>query len=158
MARIHRRTVHKGLNDLDNHDNVVSYLESDILECEVKWTLGSITKKWASGGDEIPAELFQNPERWWCCESAILNITANLEDSAVATGLESQFSFQFQRAMPKNIQTTIQLHSSHMLVNECSKFSKLDFSSTWTKNFQMYKLDLEKAEEPEIKLPTSIGS
>ena len=56
--------------------------------CEVKWTLGSITKKWASGGDEIPAELFQNPKRWWCCENAILNISANLENSAVATGLE----------------------------------------------------------------------
>ena len=49
----------KGLNDLDNHDGVVTHLEPDILECEVKWALGSITTNKASGGDEIPAELFQ---------------------------------------------------------------------------------------------------
>ena len=72
---------------------------------------------------------------------------------------KGQFSFQSQRkAMPKNTQTTAQLHSSHMLVKSCSKFSKPDFSNTWTMNFQMFKLVLEKAEEPEIKLPTSAGS
>ena len=49
----------KGLNDLDNHNGVVTHLEPDILECEVKWALGSITMNKASGGDEIPAELFQ---------------------------------------------------------------------------------------------------
>ena len=72
---------------------------------------------------------------------------------------KSQFSFQSQRKkMPKNVQITIQLHSSHMLEKTCSKFSKLGFKNTWTKNFQMFKLDLEKAEEPEIKLPNSAGS
>ena len=72
---------------------------------------------------------------------------------------KGQFSFQSQRrAMPKNFQTTAQLHSSHMLTKSCSKYSKLDFNSKWTMNFQMFKLDLEKAEEPEIKLPTSTGS
>ena len=60
--------------------------------------------------------------------------------------------------MPKNVQTIAQLHSSHMLAKQCSKFSKLGFNSTWTMNFQMFKLDLEMAEEPEIKLPTSDGS
>ena len=70
-----------------------------------------------------------------------------------------QFSFQSQRkAMPKNAQTTAQLHSSHTLVKWCLKFSKPGFSNTWTMNFQMFKLVLEKAEEPEIKLPTSVGS
>ena len=49
----------KGLNDPDNHDGVLTHLEADILECEVKWALGSITKNKASGGDGIPAELFQ---------------------------------------------------------------------------------------------------
>ena len=84
---------------------------------------------------------------------------ANLENSAVATGLEkSQFSFQSQRkAMPKYTQTTAKLHSSHMLAKECSKFSKPGFNSILTMNFQMFKLDLEKAEEPEVKL-TSMGS
>ena len=85
---------------------------------------------------------------------------ANLETSAVATGLEkSQFSFQSQRkAMPKNVQTTVQLHSFHMLARVMLKIFKLGFNSMWTKNFQMYnKLDLEK-EKPEIKLPASTRS
>ena len=72
---------------------------------------------------------------------------------------KDQFSFQTQRkVMPENVQTTTQLHSSHMLAKSCSKFSKPGFNSMWTMNFQMFKLDLEKAEEPEIRLPTSIGS
>ena len=57
MARI-LRTIQKGLNDPDNHDGVVTHLEPDILECEVKRALGSITTNKASGGDGIPAELF----------------------------------------------------------------------------------------------------
>ena len=72
---------------------------------------------------------------------------------------KGQFSFQSQgKAMPKNVQTTAQLHSSHTLARKWSKFSKPGFNSVWTVNFQMFKLDLEKAEEPEIKLPTSVGS
>ena len=72
---------------------------------------------------------------------------------------KGQFSFQSQRkAMPKNVQTTAQLHSSHTLAKYCWKFSKTGFNSTWTENFQVFKLDLEKAEETEIKLPTSIAS
>ena len=60
MARIHRRTMKKkDLNEPDNHDSVITHLEPDILECEVKWTLGSITINKASGGDGIPAEQFQ---------------------------------------------------------------------------------------------------
>ena len=49
----------KGLNDLDNHNGVIPHLEPDILDCEIKWTLGSITMDKASGGDGIPVELFQ---------------------------------------------------------------------------------------------------
>ena len=63
-----------------------------------------------------------------------------------------------RKAIPKNAQTTAQLHSSHTLVKYSSKFSKPGFSNTWTENFQMFKLVLEKAEEPEIKLPISSGS
>ena len=59
VARIHRRNVQKkGLHDPDNHDGVITHLEPDILECEVKWALGSITTNKASGGDGIPVELF----------------------------------------------------------------------------------------------------
>ena len=59
MARIYRRIYKTGLNDLDNHDDVVIHLEPNIQECEVKWALGSITLNKASGGDGIPVELFQ---------------------------------------------------------------------------------------------------
>ena len=55
-------------------------------------------------------------------------------------------------------QTTTQLHSSHKLAQECSKFSKEGFNSTWTMNVQIFKMDLENAEKPAIKLPTVIGS
>ena len=60
--------------------------------------------------------------------------------------------------MQNNPQTTTQLHSSDTLPKEWSKFSKPGFNSMWTVNFQMFKVDLEKAEEPEIKLPTFKGS
>ena len=60
--------------------------------------------------------------------------------------------------MPKNVQTTIQLGSFHKLASLCLKYFKLGFSTTWTENFQMYKLGLEKAEKLEIKLPTFVGS
>ena len=52
----------KDLHDPDNHDNVITHLEPDILECEVKWNLGSITMNKTSGGDGIPVELFLNPK------------------------------------------------------------------------------------------------
>ena len=59
MARIHRRTVLKDLNDLDNYDGLVSHPEPDMLESEVKWALGRTSPNKASGGDGIPAELFR---------------------------------------------------------------------------------------------------
>ena len=59
MARIHIRTIQKDLHDPDNHDGVITHLEPDILECEVKWALESNTMNKASGGDGIPVELFQ---------------------------------------------------------------------------------------------------
>ena len=60
VARIHRGTVQKkkNLHDPDNHDGVITHLEPDNVECEVKWTLGSITMNKASGGVRIPVELF----------------------------------------------------------------------------------------------------
>ena len=84
----------KGLHDPDNHNGVITHLEPDILECEVKWALESITMNKISGGDGIPAGLFQilkkkkKKKKRRCCESASLNMTANLENSAMATGLE----------------------------------------------------------------------
>ena len=66
----------KELHDPEKHYDMIIHLEPDILECEVKWALGSITTNKASGGDGIPLELFQILKR--CCESA-LNMSANLE-------------------------------------------------------------------------------
>ena len=87
MARIHGGTVQKRSYDPDNHDDVITRLEPDILECEVKWALESITTNKASGGDGIPVELFQILK-----DDAVKVLhsimPANLENSAVATGLE----------------------------------------------------------------------
>ena len=80
----------KDLHDPDNHDGVITDLEPDILECEVKWALGSITMSKASGGDGILVELFQILKD--DAVRVLLNVPANLENSAVATGLE-QVSF-----------------------------------------------------------------
>ena len=93
---------------------------------------------------------------WKCCTQYASEF--GKLSSSHSTG-KGQFSFQSQKkAMPNNVQITAQLHSSHMLAKECSKFSKPGFNSTWTVNFQMFKPDFEKAEESEIKLPTSTGS
>ena len=70
----------------DNHNGVITHLEPDILECQVKWALGSITINKASGGDGIPVELFQILKDDAVKE--VLNMPANLENLAVATGLE----------------------------------------------------------------------
>ena len=76
----------KDFHNPDNHDGVITHLEPDILECEVKWALESITMNRASRGDGIPVELFQILTD--CRESAALSMPANLKNSAVATGLE----------------------------------------------------------------------
>ena len=120
----------KDLNDLDNHNGVITHLEPDILECEVKWALESITTNKASGGDGIPAELFQILKDD-AVKSAALNMLANLENSAVATGLKRSVSLQSQRrGMPRNIYTTAQVHSFHMLASSCSKSFTVGFNST----------------------------
>ena len=72
----------KDLHDPDNHKGVITHLEPVILECEVKWALGSITMNKACGGDGIPVELFQ------ILKNEAGKVSANLENSAVATGLE----------------------------------------------------------------------
>ena len=86
MARIHGRLLKKkDLHVPDNHDNVITHLEPDILEFEIKWALEGITMNKTSGGDGIPVELFQILK-----DDAVkvLHSIANLENSAVATGLE----------------------------------------------------------------------
>ena len=106
----------KDLNGPDNHDGVIILLEPDILKCEVKWVLGSITPNKASQSDRIPAELFQilKDDAVNCCTQYASKF--GKFSSGHRTG-KGQFSFQSQRkAMPKNARTTTQLHSSHTLV------------------------------------------
>ena len=76
----------KDLHDPDNHNGVITNLEPDILDCEIKWALESITTNKASGGDGMSVELFQILKD--DADSTALNMPANLENSAVATGLE----------------------------------------------------------------------
>ena len=74
MVIIHRRTVKKkDLNDPEYHDGVITHLQPDILECKVKWALGSITTNKASGGDSVPVELVQ------ILKDDALNMPANME-------------------------------------------------------------------------------
>ena len=105
----------KDPHDPDNHNGVITHLEPDILECKAKWALGSITTNKASGGDGIPVELFQ------ILKDNALKVLHSICQQIWKTQQWPQdwkrFSFQSQRkAMPKNVQTTTQLHSSHMLV------------------------------------------
>ena len=91
----------KYLHDSVNHDGVITHLEPDILKCEVTWALGSITRNKASGGDGIPAELFQ---RLKCCTQYASKF--GKLSSGHRTG-KGHFSFQSQRkAVPKNLQIT----------------------------------------------------
>ena len=105
----------KDLHDPDNHDGVITHLEPDIVECEVRWAIGSITTNKASGGDGIPVELFQILKD--DAVKVLHSVCQKIWKTAVATGLEKVSFHQSQRkAMPKNAQTTAQLHSSHTLV------------------------------------------
>ena len=106
----------KDLCDADNHDGVITHLEPDILECEVKWALGNITTNNASGGDGIPVELFQilKDDAVKVLHSICQQIWKTQQwpqDWNRSVFIQSQ-----RKAMPKNAQTTAQLHSSHMLV------------------------------------------
>ena len=105
----------KDLHDPDNHDGVITHPEPDILECEVKWALGSITMNKTSGGDGIPVELFQilKDDAVKMLHSICQQIGKTQQwpqDWKKLVFIQSQ-----RKAMPKNAQTTAQLHSSCML-------------------------------------------
>ena len=101
----------KGLRDSDSQDDVITHLQPGILECEVQWALGSMTTNKASGGDAVPAELFQILKD----TAAALNRPANMENSAVATGLE-KVSF---RSNPKEGQC----QRMFKLLHNCTRFT-----------------------------------
>ena len=146
----------KDLQDQDNHDGVITHLEPDILECEVKWALESITMNKASGCDGIPVELFQI-----------------LKDDAVKVlhPICQQIWRTQQRPQDWKRSICIPILKKGN-AKECSSYRAIALISHSSKvmlkiiqarlqqcvNFQMFKLVLEKAEEPESKLPTSAGS
>ena len=113
MAKIHRRTIKKNLHDPDNHDD---YLEPDILECKVKWALGSITMNKAGEGDGIPVELFQILK-----DDAVKVLYSKCQQILKTQQWPQDWKRSVfvpipKKAMPKNAQTTAQLPSSHTLV------------------------------------------
>ena len=115
-ARKHRRTIpKKDLNDPDNHDGVVTHLEPDILECEVKWSLGSITANKAREGDGILAELFQ------ISKDNAVKVLHLICQQIWKTQKQPQdwkrsvFNSILKKAIPKDVQITIQLYLFHML-------------------------------------------
>ena len=148
----------KDLHYPDNHDGVITHLEPDILECEVKWALEGITRNKASGGDGILVELFQI-----------------LKDDAVKVlhsicqqiGKLQQWPQDWKRSLfisiPKKGKAKgFSNYHRIPLVSHASKGMLKIFQARLqqyvNREFHMFRLDLEKAEEPEIKLPTSVGS
>ena len=157
MARIHRKLYKKDLHDPDNHDGVITHLEPDILECEVKWALGSITMNKASGGDGILVELFQI-----------------LKDDAVKVlrsicqqiGKTQQWPQDWKRSVfiPIPKKGNAKECSNYCTIALISHTSPVMLKILQARLQQYVNLELpnvqagfRKAEVPEIKLPTSIG-
>ena len=148
----------KDLQDQDNHHDVITHIEPDILECEVKWTLESITTNKARGGDGIPVELFQ-----------ILKDDAGKVLHSICQQIwrTQQWPQDWKRSVfiqiPKK-GSAKECSNSHTiaLISHASKVMlkilQARLQQYMNVNFQMFKLVLEKAEKPEIKLPTSAGS
>ena len=116
MARIHRNAIKKDHNDPDKQDGVVTYLESDILEHEVKWVLGSITTNKVRGDDQIQAELFQILK-----DDAVKVLHSTCQQIWKTQKWPQDWKRSVFIPIPKkgnaqNAQTTVQLHSSHTLV------------------------------------------
>ena len=161
MEKYKEELYKKVLHDPDNHDGVITHthLELDFLECEVRWALGSITMNKASGGDGIPVELFQ------ILKDDVVKVLHSICQHIWKT---QQWPQDWKRSVlipiPKKGNAkecsnycTIALisHSSKVMLKilqaRLQQYVK-------TENFQIFKLYLEKAEEPEIKLLTSVGS
>ena len=121
----------KDFHNPNNHDYVITTLEPNILECEVKWVSGSITTNKASGGDRIPSELFQ------ILKDDVVKVLHSICQQIWKT--QQQWPQDWKRSVfipipkkgkAKNVQTIAQLYSFHMLARWCSKFFKLGFNNT----------------------------
>ena len=130
----------KDLHEPDNHDGVITHLEPDILDCEVKWALGSMTTNKASGGDRTPVELFQVPKG----------------DAVKVLHSICQQIWKTQQ-WPQDWKRSIFSPTQRKNAKECSKYCKIalishaskvmlkiskpDFKSIWTVTVQIFKLD-----------------
>ena len=137
---------------------MITHLEPDILECEVKWGLRSITMNKASGGDQIPVELFQ------ILKDDAVKVLHSICQQIWKT---QQWPQDWKRSVfiliPKKGNTKeCSNYCAIVLISHVNKVMlkilQARLNSTLSVNFQMFQLDLEKAEEPEIKLPTSVAS
>ena len=137
---------------------MITHLEPDILEWEVKWALGSITMNKASGDDGIPVELFQILK-----DDAVKVLHSICQQIWKSQQWPQDWKRSVFIPIPKkgNAKECSNYHII-VLISHASKILlkilHLGFNNRWTENFQMFNLDLEKAEEPEIKLSTSAGS
>ena len=146
----------KDLHDPDNHDGVITHQEPDILECEVKWALESITMNKASGGDEIPVELFQVLKDDGVKELHSIYQQIWKTQQWPQDWKRSVFIPISKKGNAKECSNycTIALISSKVML----KILQVRLQQYMNQELTMCKLDLEKAEKLEIKLPTSIGS
>ena len=148
----------KDLHDPDNHHGVITHLEPDILEYEIKWTLGSITMSKASEGDGIPAELFQ-----FLKDDAVEVLLSVCQQIWKTQQWPQDWTRSVFIPIPKKgnakecsnyCTIALILHTSELMLT----IRQVKLQNTGTETLKMCRLDSEKAEEPEIKLPTSLGS
>ena len=148
----------KDHHDQDNHDGVITHLEPDILECEVKWALESITTNKAIGGDGIPVELFQ------ILKDDAVKVLHSICKEIWKT---QQWPQDWKRSVfiPISKKGNAKEFSNYCTIALISHASKVmlkilqaRLQQYVNRELPIFKLDLEKAEEPEIKLPTSTGS
>ena len=151
MARIHRKLYKTDLHDPDNHNGVITNLEPDVLECKVKWTLGSITTNKARGDDGIPVELFQ----------ILKEYSVEVLHSICQQILKTQ---QWPQDWKRSVFPPITKKGN---AKECSisygskvmlKILQVRLQQYMNCELPDFKLDLEKVEEPEITFPASTGS
>ena len=154
----------KGLNDLDNHDGVINHLDPDIQECEVKWTLGSITMNKASGGDGIPAFRIFHFRIFQILKDDSMKLLHSICQQIWKT---QQRPKDWKRLVfipipKKGNAKECSNHSTTALISHASKimlkFLQARLQQYVSQELPDVKWDLEKAEESEIKLPTSTES
>ena len=147
----------KDLHDPYNHDGVITHLEPDTLECEVRWALGSITMNKASGGDGIPVELFQILK-----DDAVKVLHSVCQKIWKTQQWPQDWKRSVFTPIPKKGSLKEYLNYCTIALISHASEVMLEILQTRLQEYmnhehQMFKLDLEKAEEPEIKLPVSLG-